>query len=133
MVNFGDWITRKYIDWRGDAIGHEGTVSAFSEWVGVKPSLMSQWMSGTKTPTSVKSINTLTGRFGSEVYDVLGIAPAADVDIEDASIHEVVEIMRAVPPEKRREIAFSVRAMAVISGHKVVKSEGRSDDQTKVD
>ena len=134
MAEFDEWITGKYLEWRGDKVGRGGTVSAFARYVGVDQSIMSYWMSGRNTPDSAKSINALVSRFGGEVYDVLGIVPVTDIEIEnDSSIREVVELMKTMDRDNQRKVVFAVRAMAVISGHKVVKSEGRSDDQTKVD
>lgn len=72
-MEFSDWITKKYTAWRGNAFGHDRSVTGFAEWVGVSQPLMSHWMKkGGKIPSSKDSINKLVEKFGLEVYEVLG-------------------------------------------------------------
>jgi hypothetical protein len=63
-MEFSDWITRKYIDWRGDAYGHNRTVEDFAVWIGISQPLMTQWMKkkGGKVPRSQITI-ARAGRF----------------------------------------------------------------------
>jgi SOS-response transcriptional repressor LexA len=73
-MEFSEWLTRKYIDWRGDAIGHERTVNDFAAWIGVSQPLVSQHMKkGGKIPENHKTIKKYVDRFGPEVYDILGL------------------------------------------------------------
>jgi hypothetical protein len=122
VESFDTWITRKYIEWRGDKVGREGSVSAFARWVGIDQSNMSYWMQGKNKPNEARTINALVGRFGGEVYDVLGLTPAIDAE-NDGDIREVIELMKSMPPETQREVVFAVRAMAVQLGYKVVKTK----------
>lgn len=81
-MEFSDWLTRKYVSWRGEATGHDRSISEFAEWVGVSQPLMSAWMKQKgKTPRSPKTINKLVEKFGGEVYDVLGLASPGETDI----------------------------------------------------
>lgn len=79
---FSDWITKKYIEWRGDAIGQEKSITKFADMLGVPQSLMTQWLKkGGKIPTSQKYITLLIRHFGVEVYDVLGIPRTSDEEL----------------------------------------------------
>lgn len=73
-MEFSDWITKKYIIWRGDAKGHDRSITEFAGWIGVSQSLMSHWMKkGGKVPRSQQAISKLVDKFGYEVYDILGL------------------------------------------------------------
>lgn len=88
-MEFSDWITQKYIRWRGDAVGNDRTITEFARWLGVSQSLVTQWMQkGGKVPKSQKSIVALASRYGAEVYEVLGLIPP------DSQI-----LLRALPSE----------------------------------
>ena len=76
-VEFSEWITRKYIEYRGNAIGHERTVREFAEdYIGISQPLMSDWMKrGGKVPRAQMTINKLVNKYGMEVYRILKINP----------------------------------------------------------
>ena len=81
-MDFSDWITRKYIEWRGDAIGQERSITKFADKLNVTHSLMTQWMQkGGKVPTSQKYISILINNFGVEAYDILGIPRPSQEDV----------------------------------------------------
>jgi hypothetical protein len=81
-MEFSEWLTKKYIDWRGDAIGQEKSITKFADMLGVPQSLMTQWLKKDgKVPTSQKYISTLIKNYGVEVYDVLGIPRPSEIDI----------------------------------------------------
>ena len=94
-MDFSDWITRKYIEWRGDAIGNTRTITEFAEWIGVSQQLMSGWMKrGGRVPRHQQTISKLAGRFGEEVYDVLGLErPDVPIPLDQlpASVRERLE------------------------------------------
>ena len=81
VMEWTDWINRKYIEWRGDS---RKTISQFADYVGVSQSLMSQWMSpNPKKPTSQVSISKLVAIYGIEVYEVLGLpVPAEEIPLD---------------------------------------------------
>lgn len=95
-MEFSDWITRKYIDWRGDAYGNERSVTEFAAWIGVSQPLMAKWMrkNGSKPGTS-KTINKLIAKFGREVTDILHIEGPITVD------DEIQKELEGIPPEYR--------------------------------
>lgn len=108
FVDFREWITQRYIEWRGDAYGHEGTVTEFAAWIGVSQPLVSQWMAGS-VPTSQKAITALVVRFGPEVYEVLGIenpSPIARV------MHDTRAAYDSLPPDRQQ--AFIDRINKII-------------------
>jgi len=72
MCVFGDWITGKYLKWRGEKIGQEGGASEFARYLDVKQPVLSDWMSGKKEPRTPQMINKLVDKYGPEVYTVLG-------------------------------------------------------------
>lgn len=73
-MEFSEWITQKYISWRGNAIGQDRSITEFAAMLKVPQSLMSQWMKNKgKVPTSKKYIAALINFYGIEVYNVLGI------------------------------------------------------------
>lgn len=75
---FWEWITQKYIKWRGDAIGREKTMSEFALEIGVPQSTLSRWMQKDgREPTDDKSIRALADYFGPEVFDILKIDSGA--------------------------------------------------------
>lgn len=121
-MEFSEWISKEYVEWRGNAIGHEGSVSAFAKWVGVPQSIMSYWLSGQKVPTSAKAINALVTRFGGEVYDVLDITPPIDIEIENFhALQEITAVLKDIPKDKHGELVFAVRAWAAQQGYIVHK------------
>lgn len=95
LVEFHNWITRKYVEWRGSAIGHERSISEFAEYIGVSQQLMSGWMKpGGMVPRSQKSINKLVAVYGAaEVYEALGLDAPKSQDEE----------LRQIPPELREQ------------------------------
>ena len=71
MNQFQTWMTIKYIEWRGNAMGRNGTISAYARWVGVPQPTMSEWLNGNNVPESPKNIKALVDKYGKEVYEVL--------------------------------------------------------------
>lgn len=81
-MEFSDWITKKYIEWRGDAIGNDRSITKFAEMLEVPQSLMTQWLKKNgKVPTSQKYIALLIRHFGVEAYDALNIPRPSGVDV----------------------------------------------------
>jgi hypothetical protein len=100
-VDFHEWITRKYVEWRGDAIGNERSVTEFAAWIGVSQPLMSSWMKkGGKIPRSKKAIDALSKAFGLEVYDVLGLPRPDPLD----EIEQLLETL----PEQQQDQALDI-------------------------
>lgn len=85
-VDFSDWITKKYVAWRGDAIGNDRSISEFADLVGVTQPTMSRWMKkGGQKPRDQQSIVKLVEAFGPEVYEVLGL-PRTGEEIDLANL-----------------------------------------------
>lgn len=105
-MEFSEWITKKYIEWRGEAFGQERSITKFADLLGVKRSLLTQWMqTGGKVPSSHLSINALVAHYGPEVYDILGLErpPETPFDQLPESVRSrLVEAANAVHEELAR-------------------------------
>ena len=71
-MEFSEWITKKYVEWRGEAVGRSRSVSEFADFIGVKQQAMSSWMYGI-VPKDYENIIKLAAKLGDEVYDVLNV------------------------------------------------------------
>ena len=101
-MDFSDWITKKYIEWRGDAIGQERSITKFAEMLKVPQSLMTQWLKkGGKVPTSQKYISLLVKEYGVEAYDILGIPRPAEEDVLAELPPPVADAVKAALEEIR--------------------------------
>lgn len=98
VVDFKEWITQQYLEWRGDAYGRTNTVSDFADYLDVKQQMVSSWMNGNSKP-SLKSINKLAFRLGYEVYDVLEIP-----EDERPVRYDIRKLIQKVPPENQEEL-----------------------------
>jgi transcriptional regulator with XRE-family HTH domain len=79
FVDFSNWITQKFIDWRGDRHGRGSSVADFALLFGASQQLVSDWMrKGGKKPRAAKYINALAAVYGDEVYEVLGLRKPPD-------------------------------------------------------
>lgn len=74
-MDFSEWITKKYLAYRGDAVGNDRSISEFAKILHVPQPLLSKWMKhkDPQVPRSQKYINALFKVYGKEVLDVLGI------------------------------------------------------------
>lgn len=104
VIEFSDWITKKYVDWRGDAIGKDRSITEFALWIGVSQQTMSGWMKkGGKNPRSKTSISALVDRFGSEVYEILDLPmPDSDFPIELLPSELQIDLRMALKEIKQR-------------------------------
>jgi len=74
FVEFWEYLTKKYIEWRGDAIGRDKTQLQWAEEIGVPQPTLARWMQkGGPIPTDEKSIRKLANYFGPEIFVILGI------------------------------------------------------------
>ena len=71
VMKFQEWITGKYIKWRGDAIGHERSISDFAKYIGASQQVVSGWMNGS-TPNRQQTIAKLATKY-PDVYEALGL------------------------------------------------------------
>ena len=79
VMNWREFITQKYLDWRQDKRGKKGSAAQFAREIGISPQLLSAWMNKGQTVTDQENINKLVNTFGFVVYDVLGLRrPDAD-------------------------------------------------------
>jgi hypothetical protein len=95
-MDFQTWITKKYVKWRGEAVGRNRSVSDFADFIGVKQQAMSSWMNGS-IPKRHETITKLVAKFGPEVYDVLGIPNP----YQDDRIYEFLDRISKMTAEQR--------------------------------
>ncbi|OGC95326.1 MAG: hypothetical protein A2W25_05260 [candidate division Zixibacteria bacterium RBG_16_53_22] len=76
IMDFHDWLNKKFLKWRGDSIGLEGSKANFARWLGISPQSLDEYLNKNgQIPKHKKTIDKLVNRFGPEVYQVLGIEP----------------------------------------------------------
>jgi len=100
-----DWITQKYIEWRGDAIGREKTITEYAEdYIGVSQEVMYGWMKkdGSK-PRKSEHIKKLFDKYGYEVYEVLGFNSV------DRRLRELQAEYDAIPEDKKDDMLEVIR------------------------
>jgi len=92
-VEFSDWITEKFVEWRGGRVGQSASVAEFAKLFGASQPLVSGWMkAGGKVPRAKKYINALAAVYGDEAYEVLGLSKRGG---EALSIDQLSEDERA--------------------------------------
>lgn len=93
-VKFNEWITKKYVEWRGERIGKGISIADFAAEFGASQPVMSNWMRpGSNPPRSQAYIKALYKKYGDEVIEVLGIQQP------DSSPHQIS--LDQVPSELR--------------------------------
>ena len=70
-MDFRDWLTAKYVEWRGDRVGRGTSMTAFAKYLGVRQSVFNEWMQGRALPGKV-SLRKLGPKY-PDIYDVLDI------------------------------------------------------------
>jgi SOS regulatory protein LexA len=80
IMEFSEWITQKFVDWRGDRIGKGSSIAEFGRQFGASQQLMSEWMKKDgKKPTSTKYVNALVRVYGDEILEILDITYAKNL------------------------------------------------------
>ena len=142
-MEFSDWITEKYINWRGRAVGNERSITDFADHIGVSQQTLSSWMKqGGKVPRALTSIRKLADVFGFETYDVLGL-PRPDATFEDlppemgaslaAASTEILSVMEQrgiYDPDSPEAESIAIEIMAK-HGWTFVGSSEKDDDLAK--
>ena len=74
-MQFWEYLTKKYIEWRGDAYGRDKTQTQWAGEIGVPQPTLTRWMQkGGPIPTDDKSIRKLANYFGPEIFNILGVS-----------------------------------------------------------
>ena len=121
MMEFSDWITKKFLEWRGDRFGQSASIAEFAKLFSASHQLVSEWMKKSgKVPTSVKYITALVNVYGEEVYGVLGL-PRPDLSPVNARL--LLEASRDLSRSVKdtgidiNSAAFEKLAMEIFSRH----------------
>lgn len=93
-MEFSEWITRKYVEWRGNAVGRERSITDFAQYIDVTQPTMSGWMNGS-IPKRHEMIVKLVNVYGPEVFAVLGL------DQPDPIFDELHRLFYKMTPEQR--------------------------------
>jgi hypothetical protein len=109
-MEFSEWITHKYIEWRGDAVGRERSVTGYAEYLGVTQQLLSGWMNGEFKPAQ-KNAEKIANKVGGEVYEVLEI-PQAERPVPK----NLRELINKIPPENQEELRDLIEAYILRQG-----------------
>jgi hypothetical protein len=98
-VEFSEWITKKYVEWRGVRVGRGSSIADFANEFGAPHQVVSKWMHpGSKPPKAPKYLNALEKRYGAEFLQVLGIEKSETVSID----------LSQIPPELRARLQEAV-------------------------
>jgi transcriptional regulator with XRE-family HTH domain len=103
-VEFKDWLVEQYVTWRGNAYGNERSIRDFAKYLGVSHPILSQWMSGKRTP-STGSLLKIAEKF-PRVYESLGVSPPPGLHLPES-----------LPPELRSRLTTAFKEIeSAISG-----------------
>lgn len=101
QTEFSTWLESKFIDWMVQTGKRRKTLTAFAEWVGVSPSMMTRYMHGTMCPTG-ENVKKIAEKLGVEIYDLLGLARP------DEEAQALVSLFgRLDSPHRTRLLAFA--------------------------
>ena len=81
FMEFRNWITAKYVEWRGDAIGNERSITDFARMLEIDKASISLWMKGSRHP-GARSISKLARKY-PEIYSVLEMPVPEPDQLED--------------------------------------------------
>ncbi len=101
-MNFPEWLTAKYVEWRGDRVGRGTSMTAYAKYLGVRQSLFNEWMQGRKLPGKV-SLRKLAPKY-PDVYDVLGIPPPVAESPFDALPPDMARALQLATEEVNRAL-----------------------------
>lgn len=81
-MEFKDWISKKYTDWRGDTIGNEKSITQFANLLGINRSILTRYMNGTLKSPRLENVVSIA-KIYPEIYEILGISrPSLLLSIE---------------------------------------------------
>ena len=118
-MEFSDWITQKFIRWRGDRVGRGSSVADFAKLFGATQPVLSMWMKkGGKRPKSAKYINALVAVYGDEVYQILGLTPPAQNHLRENGYGSAFS---SLPRSIRSELTIAIDEInAIYAARKIL-------------
>jgi len=119
-MEFWEWITKKYIEWRGDS---RATISEFAKYIGVTQPVMSDWMKRNGKIPSTKSVGKIAKKY-PDIYEILELpSPVEQVPFSSlptglqeqikSALFEIEEIMRtrSIQPDSPEGVELSVSVL----------------------
>ena len=97
-MKFAEWITKKYVSWRGEEI-EDHSINDFAIYIGGTQETLSHWMKGS-TPKRHETIVKLVRMFGPEVYDILELERPPEYAY-DPIYDELHKLFYEMTPEQR--------------------------------
>lgn len=98
---FRDWLVAKYLEYRGDDISQKTSVTAFARWLGINQQAVDGYLKGDNIPTSKRIVDKLVGKYGLEVYTVLGM----EISDKDKIFDEINKLPAEAYPELLKKIS----------------------------
>ena len=100
VMDWKEWFTRQYLDWRNDKPGRAGSAASFAREIGFEPQILSNWMNRGSTPKDHETVQKLIDYFGPVIYDVLGVPPPE------------INPLDQLPPELRSRFSTAILEIA---------------------
>ena len=113
-MEFREWITRKYIDWRGDAIGNDRSITDFAKMIGISHQVMGNWMNGA-IPNRKATVDKLVAVY-PDAKQILGI------EDQDQFPPDFVALVERARLEAEAELSRLGLASGSVEGLKIVTS-----------
>lgn len=99
-MEFSEWITKKYVEWRGNRVGRGSSIADFANLFGASQPVMSRWMkAGSGVPNRAKYVNALIEHYGDEAREILGIPKPVKMPEGFHPEWPVVYALDFLPPE----------------------------------
>ena len=101
-MSFPEWLTAKYVEWRGDRVGRGTSMTAFAKYLGVRQSVFNEWMQGRALPGKV-SLRKLGPKY-PDVYEVLDIPSPEGASPFDALPPDMARALQLATEEVNRTL-----------------------------
>jgi transcriptional regulator with XRE-family HTH domain len=106
-TKFSSWLNNQFLLWEQKQ-GKRQTISAFARYLGVPQSSISSWMAGAYEPSG-ENVLLLASKLGSQIYDILEVAPPP---IPDPEIAFIASVWGKLSESDRQEFLALLRTKA---------------------
>lgn len=106
-MNFPQLLEQNFLSWQAQE-GKRKTLDDFADYLDVRRSTLSLWMSGKRSP-GPESLRVLSNRLGPEVYDVLGL------DRPDPDLAFIEQQWQNLTPQARRAISQNIMHASLVT------------------
>lgn len=75
-IKWKAWINEKYLDYRGNAIGNDHSITQYAEeYLGIPEQVVSAWLIKGSEPRKYAYVSALIRKYGLEVFEAMGAEP----------------------------------------------------------